>query len=243
MIQLSFLDILSEGAPASVEQAGSRALPRLSLVKTKLPPTEPVEPAKLMARSGLPAPHGLGAWGGRRLLYRGDDGLEALTNADLHIVLLDLLVSTARSKADKEGKALDRPGGLARAEKVAVMAAEKAAVVARTAAAVAKAIKALAKAVPPVPVSFAALAEWLEDNGQGVHRATLYRRPEYANPILIAMGREPRDDAAMEAAADPEYARVARLTKPELVEEIRRGRRALKAAERELADFASTIVL
>ncbi|RYY26131.1 MAG: hypothetical protein EOP62_11680 [Sphingomonadales bacterium] len=242
MIQMSFLDLLSEGAPAPNERAVQKTAPRLSLVKTAPSPPAAAEPVKLMARSGLPAPHGLGAWGGRRLLYRGDDDLEALTNADLQIVLLDLLVSTARSKADREGNTLDRREGLARAAKVAVMAAEKAALVARTAAAVAKALKALAKAVPPVPVSFSGVAEWLEEQGQGVHRATLYRRPEYANPILIAMGREPRDDAAMEAAADPEYARVARLIKPELIEEIRRGRRALKAAERELADFASTMV-
>ena len=193
------------------------------------------------ARSGLPAPHGIGAWGGRRLLYTGDEGLEELTNADLHIVLLDQLVSVARSKADRMGMAVDRKGDLERSGKVAVMAAEKAAVVARSTAAVVQALKDMRRAIPPVPVTFANVTEWLEDQGKGVHRATLYRRPEYANPILVAMAKAPRDGAALEAAADPEYARVARLTKPELVEEIKRARRKLRAAERELADFISTL--
>lgn len=242
MIQMSLLDLLPEVLPPVIERGAPKALPQLSLVKTAPLSAAPPVPAVELPPSGLSAPHGFGAWGGRRLLYRGDHGLEALTNADLHIVLIDLLLSTARSRADKDGKALDRREGFARSDKVLVMAAEKAAVVARTIAGVAKALKALTKSVPPVPVSFSRVAEWLEGNGHSVHRATLYRRPEYANPILIAMGREPRDDAAMEAAADPEYARVARLTKPELVEEIRRSRRALKAAERELADFATTML-
>ncbi|MES2096785.1 MAG: hypothetical protein V4459_08480 [Pseudomonadota bacterium] len=194
-----------------------------------------------LAPSGLPARFGLGSWGGRRLVYRGDGELEALANGELHVVLLDLLVSIARSRADLEGRAIDREGDIARAKKVVVMTAEKAAVVARTAAAVPKALKALARATPPVPVSFVEVRDWLADKGLNIHRSTLYRRPEYANPILIAMGRPPIDEAATEATGDPEYARVARLTKPELVEEIRRARRTLKAAERELADFASTL--
>lgn len=242
MIQMNFLDLLTEPPAVAAPAKPDRPGPRLSLVKTVPEPAELPASARLVTRSGLPAPHGIGPWGGRRLLYRGDDGLEQLTNADLHVILLDMLVSTARSKADLDGTTLDRAAGLARADKVAVMAAEKAAVVAKTAAAVGKALKAMAKAVPRVPVTFSAVADWLEDHGQPVHRATLYRRPEYANQILIAIGREPRDDAAMEAAADPEYARVARLTKAELIEEIRRGRRALKVAERELADFASKLV-
>lgn len=198
-------------------------------------------PQVVLARSGLPAPYGLGDWGGRRLLYRSDEELELLGNGDLHIVLLDLLVSIARSRADRSGQVPDRAADVKRADKVAVMVAEKSAVVARTAAAVTKALKELPRAKPPIPVTFANVVEWLEEQNQGVHRSTLYRRPEYANPILVAMGREPRDGAALEAVADPEYARVARLTKPELVEEIKRARRRLKAAERELADFLTTL--
>lgn len=207
-------------------------VPRLIPVSDDAPAT---------TRSGIPAPFGIGAWGGRRLRYRGDPTLEAMTNRDLHVVLLDLLVRVARSRADLEGRCPDRRKEVRRAAKVSAMAAAKAAVVAATAGAVTRAISALANAIPPVEVSFSSVADRLALDGVGVHRSTLYRRPEYANPILAAMGLPPLDDASACAAADPEYARVARLTKAELVEEIRRGRRALKEAEKALADHLSTL--
>jgi hypothetical protein len=140
-----------------------------------------------------------------------------------------------------DGRAIDRLIDVRRASKTDAMAREKALVVASTVNAINGVLKAMKASPTPIEVCFASVAATMEADGRKVHRSTLYRRPEYRDPILKAMGMEPADDGSTTAVADPEYARVAGLTKPELVEEIRRAGKRLKSATRALEDYLGTL--
>jgi hypothetical protein len=195
----------------------------------------------ILAPSGVAARWGLGEWGGRRLAYRGDSDLEGLPNHELHLILLDLLLRISRTEADMDGRAVDRLTDVRRASKTDAMAREKALVVASTVNAINDVLKNMKASPTPIEVCFASVAATMEADGRKVHRSTLYRRREYRDPILKAMGMEPPDDASKVAVADPEYARVAGLTKPELVEEIRRAGKRLKAATRALEEYLESL--
>jgi hypothetical protein len=185
-----------------------------------------------LAPSGLPATHGIGDWRGRRLLYTTDEALELLANHELHVILLDLEHRIGRVVADREDRrhdrAVDRGWSELKERRVAAIVAAKSLLVATTVVR----LKAVLKTMPKGgELTVAAVAEEL-----GMHRGSLYRRPEYQIPVFAAMGRPPADGVLGKAAADPGYARVAHLLKAELVEEIKRARRRLKAEERAFAE-------
>lgn len=229
-------DLMVDAPPAGVTDrdamglvADGSAPPR----RGRRPRPAPLSPAPRDSRYGISAPYGVGDWGGRRLLYRGDEELESLTNGELHVKLLDLLLAAARSRADRRGGGVDRMGELGRAPKVEVMSLEKAAMVAATV----RSLRRFVKTLKDCPATFREAAEAV-----GVHRSTIYRRPEYRAIILAANRVELADDLATRAAADPEYARVARLTKAELIEEVRRAGRGLKEADAALVASLAKVV-